>query len=94
MSARSRYKSEVPEDAATGAPQLKNNRTAARAQLPTRICATMRKKDETIVEIGKGLRREADDLTREPLPRRWIDLIRHLNEKERKQKEEENQQRS
>jgi hypothetical protein len=45
------------------------------------------KKDETIVEIGKGLRREANDVTREPLPQRWVDLIHHLNEKERKQSE-------
>jgi hypothetical protein len=45
------------------------------------------RKDETIVEIGKGLRREADDVTREPLPQRWVELIHHLNEKERKQSE-------
>jgi hypothetical protein len=44
----------------------------------------LRKKDETIEEIGKGLRREADDIIREPLPQRWVDLIHHLNEQERK----------
>ena len=47
----------------------------------------MCKKDETIVEIGKGLRRESEHITYEPLPQRWVDLIRHLNEKERKQVE-------
>jgi len=51
----------------------------------------MRKKDETIIEIGKGLRREAEDVIREPLPQRWVDLIHHLNEKERKQAEAGNQ---
>ena len=43
----------------------------------------MRKKDTTIEETGKGLRRRSDEITREPLPRRWVDLIRRLNEKER-----------
>ena len=50
--------------------------------------AMLRKKDETIVEIGKGLRRRDEDITHAPLPRRWVDLIRHLNEQEgRKQAE-------
>jgi hypothetical protein len=30
----------------------------------------MRKKNETIDEIGKGLRRRSDEITREALPRR------------------------
>ena len=44
----------------------------------------MLRKNETIVEIGKGLRRQDEDITHAPLPRRWVDLIRHLNEHERK----------
>jgi len=48
--------------------------------------APMRKKDETIDEIGNGLRRRSDEITREALPRRWVDLIRRLNEKERESK--------
>jgi hypothetical protein len=33
--------------------------------------------------IGKALKLQSEDVTREPLPRRWIDLIRHLDEQER-----------
>jgi hypothetical protein len=47
----------------------------------------MLKKDETIVEIGKGLRQRDEDITHAPLPHRWIDLIRHLNEQERREQE-------
>ena len=42
------------------------------------------RKDETLVEIGKRLRGQGEDITREPLPRRWVDLIHHLDEQERK----------
>jgi hypothetical protein len=41
------------------------------------------REDETIM-IGKGLRRQRNDITQEPLPRRWVELIRYLNEQERK----------
>jgi hypothetical protein len=41
-------------------------------------------KDQTIVEIGKGLRRQSVDITHEPLPQRWVDLIHYLNAQERK----------
>ena len=34
--------------------------------------------------IGKHLRAQSDDLTRDELPRRWVDLIRFLDERERK----------
>ena len=51
----------------------------------------MRKKDTTIEEIGKGLRRRSDEITREPLPRRWVDLIRRLNEKERESEQVQGQ---
>jgi hypothetical protein len=33
--------------------------------------------------IGKALHVQHDDTLREPLPRRWVDLIRYLNEKDR-----------
>ena len=42
------------------------------------------RKDETLVEIGKRLRGQGEDITHEPLPRRWVDLIHHLDEQERK----------
>ena len=35
--------------------------------------------------IGKALRAEFEDTERQPLPKRWIDLIRHLGEQERQQ---------
>jgi len=39
---------------------------------------------ETILQrIGKALHVYIDDSTREPLPRRWVDLIHHLNDEER-----------
>jgi hypothetical protein len=56
-----------------------------------RTFAMQRKKDETIAEIGKGLRRQSEDITREPLPQRWVELIHHLNEQERKQSEARSQ---
>ena len=34
--------------------------------------------------LGKALQREMD-IAHEPLPRRWVDLIHHLQERERKQ---------
>jgi len=37
---------------------------------------------ETLVAIGKQLRGQDEDIAREPLPRRWVDLIHHLNEQE------------
>ena len=52
-----------------------------------RETAMLFNKDETIVEIGKGLRRRGEDITQEPLPRRWVDLIHHLDEQERRQAE-------
>jgi hypothetical protein len=33
--------------------------------------------------ITKGLRANFDDVANEPLPQRWVDLIHHLNERER-----------
>ena len=43
---------------------------------------------ETILQrLGKALNVRLDDVTHEPLPQRWIDLIRHLNEQERRQSE-------
>ena len=43
---------------------------------------------ETILQrLGKTLIVRLDDVTREPLPQSWIDLIQHLNEQERRQSE-------
>ena len=45
------------------------------------------RKHETIIDIGKRLRHQTNDITQEPLPRRWVDLIHYLNAKERTQSE-------
>ena len=48
----------------------------------------MPKGRETILRrIADGLRLRLEDVTDEPLPRRWIDLIHYLDEQERKQSE-------
>ena len=40
--------------------------------------------DNSLDMIAKGLRGEAEDFAREPLPERWVDLIRYLDEKEKR----------
>ena len=38
---------------------------------------------ETILQrLGKALNVRLDDITHEPLPERWVELIHHLNEQE------------
>jgi hypothetical protein len=43
--------------------------------------------------IGKKLRDESKSVTAEPLPRRWIDLIRYLDEQEHRRERERAQDR-
>ena len=44
----------------------------------------MRQDENAILRrLGKALRLYDDDITHEPLPRRWVDLIHHLDEQER-----------
>jgi hypothetical protein len=40
---------------------------------------------EFMRRVGKALRTHNDDFSKEPLPERWVDLIRYLDEKERQQ---------
>jgi len=35
--------------------------------------------------LGKAMQSQAADATHEPLPRRWVDLIHHLDDQEPKQ---------
>jgi|KBSSwiStaDraftv2_1062776.scaffolds.fasta_scaffold3211222_1 hypothetical protein len=43
---------------------------------------------ETILRrLGAVLHAQLDDIPREPLPRRWVDLIHHLEEQERRERE-------
>ena len=52
------------------------------ARVEERACAMLFQ--ETILErIGKTLRGHDADITHEPLPRRWVDLILFLDEQER-----------
>lgn len=37
-----------------------------------------------MLELVKRLRAEGDGVAQEPLPDRWIDLVRYLDEKERR----------
>ena len=37
--------------------------------------------------LGKTLHVQLDDITHDPLPRRWVELIHYLNEQERKRSE-------
>jgi hypothetical protein len=40
---------------------------------------------ESILQrIGKVLRAQDDDITHEPVPTRWVDLIHYLDEQERR----------
>lgn len=41
------------------------------------------RQETVLVQLGKKLHVELDDLTQQPLPRRWIELIQHLNAQER-----------
>jgi hypothetical protein len=40
--------------------------------------------NERLLAIGNKLRGQDEDIARAPLPRRWVDLIHHLNEEERR----------
>ena len=46
---------------------------------------------EFMRRIGTVLRVKDDDLTHEPLPERWVDMIHYLDEKERGEKARERQ---
>ena len=40
--------------------------------------------DKTLGLIAKRLREDSEQVTHEPLPTRWVDLILHLDEQERR----------
>ncbi len=41
----------------------------------------------TLELIAKRLRTASEDVAREPLPERWVDLIKYLDEQERRSRE-------
>ena len=49
--------------------------------------------DNILRRLGKVLPGTDANTTREPLPRRWVDLIHHLNEQERMRAEVETTER-
>lgn len=43
---------------------------------------------ESILQhIGKVLRAQDDDITHQPLPTRWVDMVHYLDEQERRRAE-------
>jgi hypothetical protein len=42
------------------------------------------RQESLLHRIGKVLRTQFDDITHEPVPTRWVDLIHYLDEQERK----------
>jgi len=42
--------------------------------------------------IARRLRADSEDVAREPLPERWVDLIKYLDEQERRSSERKAQQ--
>ena len=52
-----------------------------------RIKSTQYRQESVLGRLGKVLRGRDDDITNEPLPRRWVDLIHHLDDKERTRRE-------
>jgi hypothetical protein len=54
-----------------------------RVLAPEAGCA-MHVQETTLQRLGKALNVRLDDFTHEPLPSRWVELIHHLNEQERK----------
>lgn len=48
----------------------------------------MMKSADILRGIGRALHNANDHILQEPLPQRWVDLIRFLNEKERKEEEQ------
>lgn len=79
----------VPPDAATVVgmatfPTRNIGGLRGRVSSPGERVVQCRRKNKTLVEIGKRLRGQGEETTREPLPQGWVDLIHHLNEQERK----------
>jgi hypothetical protein len=58
-----------------------------------RVCA-MRFQETILGRLSKTLHAQLGDIPREPLPRRWVDLIHHLDEQERKQSDRQPDQSS
>ena len=49
--------------------------------------------DSALGLIAKRLRGESEEAAHEPLPARWVELIKHLNEQERARERAQNAER-
>jgi hypothetical protein len=61
-----------------------NARVRASASTREVGCAMALSYDTSLGMIAKTLRAKSEDITHEPMPERWVDLIRYLDEQERK----------
>jgi hypothetical protein len=52
----------------------------------------MRFQETILGRLGKALHVRMDDITHEPLPERWVDLIHYLDEKERRESRQRQRQ--
>jgi hypothetical protein len=55
----------------------------ASARCAQGIGSAMRFQETTLGRLGKLLHLQMEDITEEPLPRRWVELILYLEEEER-----------
>jgi len=51
--------------------------------VPAKSGCAMGYQEAIVKRLGKSLHGRLDDITQEPLPRRWVELIKQLNEQER-----------
>ena len=63
----------------------------ARATPDHRSDAMRQAQDTILRRLGKALHLQLDAVTQEALPRRWVDLIQYLDERERKGSERQPQ---
>ena len=49
----------------------------------------LHRQESLLHRIGKAFRAHTDDVTQEPVPTRWADLIRYLDDQERRHAEQQ-----
>jgi hypothetical protein len=74
---------QLPQDLIT-----KRTNTKMRARALTSEVVPMVAQNELLKAIGRSLRGRDEDIAREALPQRWVDLILYLNEQERKREQQ------
>jgi hypothetical protein len=56
-------------------------------------CAMLKPQDTIQQWLRQALHAQLDEVSHEELPRRWVELIRHLDEQERRQAEDQGSER-